>query len=154
MRTWIIIAIVIVAASAGAAAGYKPAIDYWQRQNMPKWKTAEMVEGDIVSVVNATGTVKPVLQITVGAFVSGPIDAEYQLKDRDSNPVFDKNGQPKQIVDFNEDVKKGDILAKIQDVIYKANRDRDQANLDSRAADVDRVKALLWQAKRDEWRAL
>ena len=113
-------------------------MDYWQRQNTPKWKTAEMVEGDIVSVVNATGTVKPVLQISVGAFVSGPIDSEYQLKDRDGNPVFDKDGKPKQIVDFNEDVKKGDVLAKIQDVIYKANKDRDQANLDSRVADVER----------------
>jgi HlyD family secretion protein len=154
MRTWIIVVIVLVALSAGAAAAYKPAMDYWQRQNTPKWKTAEMVEGDIVSVVNATGTVKPVLQISVGAFVSGPIDSEYQLKDRDGNPVFDKDGKPKQIVDFNEDVKKGDVLAKIQDVIYKANKDRDQANLDSRLADVERVKALLWQAKRDEWRAL
>jgi HlyD family secretion protein len=154
MRTWIIVIVVLVALSAGAAASYKPAMDYWQQRTMPKWKTAEMVEGDIVSVVNATGTVKPVLQISVGAFVSGPIDAEFQLKDRDGNPVFDKNGQPKQIVDFNEDVKKGDILAKIQDVIYKANRDRDQANLDSRVADLERVKALLWQAKRDEWRAL
>jgi len=154
MRTWIIVIVVLVALSAGAAAGYKPAMEYWQRQNMPKWKTAEMVEGDIVSVVNATGTVKPVLQISVGAFVSGPIDSEYQIKDHDGNPLLDKNGQPKQIVDFNEDVKKGDVLAKIQDVIYKANKDRDQANLDSRMADLERVKALLWQAKRDEWRAL
>src|SRR2546430_4616117 len=142
MRTWIIIAIVIAALAGGAAAGYKPAMDYWQRQNMPKWKTAEMAQGDIVSVVNATGTVKPVLQISVGTFVSGPIDAEYQLKDREGNPVFDKDGKPKQIVDFNEDVKKGDVLAKIQDVIYKANKDRDQANLDSRVADLERVKAL------------
>ncbi|HMC09842.1 MAG TPA: efflux RND transporter periplasmic adaptor subunit, partial [Pirellulaceae bacterium] len=63
-------------------------------------------------------------------------------------------GEKKHIVEFNEEVKKGDMLAKVQDVIYKANKDRDQANLDSRVADVERVKALLWQAKRDEWRAL
>jgi len=154
MRTLIILAIIVAVLGTAAAAGYKPAMDYWQQRSMPNWKTAEVVRGDIISVVNATGSVKPVLQITVGAFVSGPIDAEYQIKDASGKPLFDKDGKPKQIVDFNEDVKKGDVLAKIQDIIYKANKDRDQANLDSRVADLERVRALLWQAKRDEWRAL
>jgi HlyD family secretion protein len=154
MRTLIILGIIVAALGAAAAAGYKPAMDYWQQRSMPNWKTAEVARGDIVSVVNATGTVKPALQISVGAFVSGPIDAEYQLKDTAGTPLFDKDGNPKHIVEFNEEVKKGDVLAKIQDIIYKANKDRDQANLDSRVADLERVRALLWQAKRDEWRAL
>jgi HlyD family secretion protein len=154
MRTLIILAIIVAVLAAGGAAVYKPAMDYWQQRSMPNWKTAEVTRGDIISTVNATGTVKPALQISVGAFVSGPIDAEYQIKDQSGKPLFDKDGQPKHIVEFNEDVKKGDVLAKIQDVIYIANRDRDQANYDSRIADVERVKALVWQAKRDEWRAL
>src|SRR5262245_48790095 len=152
MRTLIVVAVILAVLGTAAAAGYKPAMDYWQRQNAPKWKTAEVARGDIVSVVNATGTVKPVLQISVGAFVSGPIDAEFQIVDKDGTPLIDKDGKPKHIVEFNEEVQKGDMLAKVQDVIYKANRDRDKANLDSRVADVERVKALLWQARRDEWR--
>ena len=51
-----------------------------------------MVSGDIISVVNATGTIKPVSQIAVGSFVSGPIDAEFQLTDRHGRLLFDKYG--------------------------------------------------------------
>ena len=89
-----------------------------------------------VSTVNATGTVKPKLQISVGSFVSGPIDPEYP------------------IADFNQEVKKGDMLAKIQETIYEANVQRDKANLWSREADVKRFEALLHQAERDLTRAL
>src|SRR4249920_1525386 len=98
MRTLIVVVVVLAVLGAGAAAGYKPAMDYWQRQSAPKWKTADVVSGDIISVVNATGTIKPVSQIAVGSFVSGPIDAEYQIKDRDGNLLFDKNGEKKHIV--------------------------------------------------------
>src|SRR5262245_54550216 len=118
MRTLIVVVIVLVVLGAGGAAAYKPAMDYWQKQNMPKWKTAAVTRSEVVSVVNATVTIKPALQISVGAFVSGPIDAEYQIKDQKGNPLFDKDGKPKRIVEFNEDVKKGDVLAKIQDIIY------------------------------------
>src|SRR5438132_362651 len=99
MRTLIVV-IVLVALGAGAAAGYKPAMDYWERQNAPKWKTAEVVSGDIISVVNATGTIKPVAQIAVGSFVSGPIDADYQITDHNGTPLLDKHGEKKHIVEF------------------------------------------------------
>jgi HlyD family secretion protein len=153
MRSFLIAALVLLALAGGGAAAYRPALDYWEQRNMPKWKTAEVVQGEIISVVNATGTIKPVLQITVGSFVSGPIDSEYQLKDSEGRPLFDKNGRPLHIADFNQEVKKGDMLAKIQETIYKANFDRDEANLKSRAADVKRVEALRNQAIRDKTRA-
>jgi HlyD family secretion protein len=154
MRTFIVLSIVAVVLGTAAAAGYKPAMEYLQKQNAPRWKTAAVARGEIISVVNATGTIKPILQIAVGAFVSGPIDAEFQITDHQGNKLVSKNGEKKHIVEFNEEVKKGDMLAKVQDRIYLANRDRDKANLASREADLTRVQALLWQAKRDEWRAL
>lgn len=136
MRTLLIgIAVLAVLGGAGAAA-YKPALDYWHKRNAPKWRTAEVKEGEIVSVVNATGTIKPKLQISVGSFVSGPIDPEFP------------------IADFNQEVKKGAMLAKIQETIYRANVDRDEANLHSREADVKRIFALLTQAARDLMRAM
>jgi HlyD family secretion protein len=135
MRTFVILAAVLLTLGGIAAAGYKPALEYWQQRNAPKWRTADIAKGDIVSVVNATGTIKPKLQITVGSFVSGPIDPEYP------------------IADFNQEVKKGDLLAKIQETIYQANVERDDANLRSREADVQRVEALLQQAKNDVGRA-
>jgi HlyD family secretion protein len=133
MRTLIIVIVIVVLVAGAAAAGYKPAMDYWEAQNAPKWRTAEVAEGDIVSVVNATGTIKPVLQVSVGSFVSGPIQDLF--------------------VEFNQEVKKGDMMAKIDPRIYEANAARDRATLATRVADVERVRALMQQAINDEKRA-
>jgi len=155
LMRWLLIALVIFALLAGGlAAAYKPALQYFEQRNAPKWRTAATERGTIVSVVNATGTVKPVLQVSVGSFVSGPIDPEFVLTDHAGDVMRDKTGQPMHIAEFNQEVKKGDMLAKVQETIYKANVDRDQASLDSREADVERLKALVWQALRDERRAV
>lgn len=153
MRTLIIAVVVVLTLVGVGAAAYGPAMDYWQRQNAPKWRTVEVVEGEIISVVTATGTIKPVLQIPVGSFVSGPIDPEFQLHDEDGKAQFDSEGRPKTIADFNQEVKKGELLAKVDPRIYKANVDRDQASVDIKRADVARVEALLYQAKNDEKRS-
>jgi len=128
-------------------------MEMWEQQSMPKWRTAEVTTGDIVSVVNATGTIKPVLQISVGSFVSGPIDPDFQFVDKDGNVKLDKSGKPVSTVDFNEEVKQGQILAKIQETIYKANYDRDKATVDTKYADKSRIEALMYQARNDEKRS-
>src|SRR5262245_35346193 len=94
MRTLAIVVIALLVLAGAVAAGYQPAMDYWQRQNMPEWRTAEVEQGEIVSVVNSTGTIKPVLQVSVGSFVSGPIDATYHLKDRNGDCLVDRQGLP------------------------------------------------------------
>jgi HlyD family secretion protein len=129
MRWLVIAVIVLIALVAAGAVGYQPILQYWEQRNTPNWRTAEVIKGDIVSVVNATGTIKPVLQVSVGSFVSGPVQELY--------------------VEFNQEVKKGDRMAKIDPRIYKANVDRDQATLATRQADVARVEALLQQAIND-----
>jgi HlyD family secretion protein len=153
MRTLIIAAVVILALAGAVAAGYKPALEYWQKQNAPKWRTAEVAEGEIISVVTATGTIKPVSQISVGSFVSGPIDPNYQLRDDEGNVRIGRDGKPMQIADFNQEVKKDEMLAKVDPTIYKANVDRDQATVETKKADLARVEALLYQARNDEKRA-
>jgi HlyD family secretion protein len=153
MRTLIVAVVVLLALGGAVAAGYGPAMEYWQKQNAPKWRTAEVVQGEIISVVTATGTIKPVLQIPVGSFVSGPIDPEFQLKDEEGKGLLDSEGRPKTIADFNQEVKKGELLAKVDPRIYKANVDRDLASVDIKLADVARVEALLYQAKNDEKRS-
>lgn len=153
MRTLFIVAVTFAALAAAGAAAYQPAMNFYQQRNMPKWRTAEVENGDLVSVVNSTGTIKPILQVSVGSFVSGPIDAEYQLKDAEGNPLFDKLGQPRHIAEFNQEVKKGDQLAKIDPRIYKAAYDRDSANLDFHKADLTRIEAQLALAARDQARA-
>jgi HlyD family secretion protein len=150
MRTLLIVGVVVALFAGAIAAGYSPALEYWQKQNAPKWRTSEVSQGDIVSVVNSTGTIKPVLQVAIGSFVSGPI---IEPKDEHGNPLLDRNGKPWQIAAFNQEVKKGDLLAKVDPRIYQASYDRDLAILQTRQADVERVDALLQQAINDERRA-
>ncbi len=116
------------------AASYKPLMAYWKERNRTNYRLASVSRGPIVSVVNSTGTVKPVLSVSVGSFVSGPIEALY--------------------VDFNEEVTKGHLLAKIDPRIYQAAVARDRAALSNQKAQVLRVTALLQQAKNDEARSL
>lgn len=130
---WFVWIGLIVFAVAGLAFGWQPLMAYLQLRSVPKWRMAEVVEGDIVAVVNATGTIKPVLQISVGAFVSGPIEKLH--------------------VDFNQEVKAGELMAEIDPRIYISNVARDAASLANRQAEVERVQAQLDQAKRDESRA-
>ena len=42
-------------------------------RNKPRWRMAEVQQGTITKIVNATGTVRPVKSVQVGSFVSGPI---------------------------------------------------------------------------------
>lgn len=114
------------------AAGYRPALNYWRQRNRPQWRTDQVIRGDLVAVVNATGQVKPVLSVQVGAFVSGPI---VELP-----------------VEFNQEVKEGDLLARIDPRIYQAQADQETAILQIREAEINRVQALLQQARNDEKR--
>ena len=122
----------LVVAGAGAAA-YSPAAEYWKERNRPNWRLAEVSQGRIISVVNSTGEIKPVLSVMIGSFVSGPITDIY--------------------VDFNDHVKKGQLLAKVDIRLPTANVRNNEALLMSRRADLKRVEALLKQANNDERRS-
>ena len=134
MRTFLkFLAVLAVLGGIGGAA-YKPAAEYMKQRNKPQWREAAVTRGRVVSVVNATGSIKPVLSVSVGAFVSGPI--------KELN------------AEFNQEVTEGEILAKIDPRLYAAAVKREEANLLTRQADVLRVKAQLQQAINDEKRVL
>jgi HlyD family secretion protein len=127
------IAAVLLLMGAMGYFGYQPAMTSWKKRNRPEYRQVEVSKGRIVSTVNSTGTVEPVVTYNVGSFVSGPI---IELK-----------------VDFNERVEKDQVLAEIDPLIYKANVDRDKAVLATREADVARVRAQLQLATNDEERS-
>ncbi|MBX3421356.1 MAG: efflux RND transporter periplasmic adaptor subunit [Pirellulaceae bacterium] len=108
-------------------AGYSPTMNYWRERNRPQFETSQIIRGDARRVITSTGKIEPVLKVSVGAFVSGPITELY--------------------VDFNHEVKKGDMLAKVDPMLYQAAVDRDQALLITRQAEVNRVQAQLLLAK-------
>ena len=133
MRLLVKLILALVVVGIATATAYPYARTYWKERNKPVYREAAVARGEIVSVVNSTGTVQPVLRVQVGSFVSGPIEELY--------------------ADFNDEVKKGQLLAKIDPRIYQAAVARDMAALATRKADVERIEALLQQAVNDEKRA-
>jgi len=71
--------LIVLGLLTGGVAGWSPLREYWKRRSLPNWRFADVLEGNIISVVNATGKVQPVRKITVGSFVSGPIDTSVPM---------------------------------------------------------------------------
>jgi HlyD family secretion protein len=84
-------------------------------------------QGEIVQAVTATGTVNPVVTVQVGSYVSGPI--------------------VQMLCDFNTQVKKGQLCAKIDPRTYQNTLDQAQANLANANAQVQKDRATLEYAK-------
>ena len=96
--------IVLAGLAAAGAAGYQHYNA--SRSASGQFRTKAVRRGDVTLVVNSTGTVQPVLSVQVGAFVSGPIQ--------------------KVCVDFNDKVKKDQILAQIDPSNYVAAEAHEQ----------------------------
>jgi HlyD family secretion protein len=120
----------LIAAAAWAMAG--PGMAWYKQRTAPRYLTAAVSRGRVETVVNSTGTVKPVRSVLVGAFVSGPI-----------KEVF---------VDHNSRVEKGQVLATIDPALLQAAVKRDEAFLRTQRAEKERVAALLKQARNNEAR--
>lgn len=114
--------------------GYVQGSAWMKERNKPQFRTGAIERGDIRITVNASGEVKPVLSVQIGSFVSGPILELF--------------------VDFNDEVKAGQVLATIDPRLYLANVQRDAAAHNTRLAEVQRVKAELQRAINDEKRSL
>ena len=127
---WVLL-LAILGGVGGAVAG--PGMAWYRKKNVQRYTTVKVSRGKVETVVNSTGTLKPIRTITIGSFVSGPI-AEIN-------------------VDFNSRVAVGQLLAKIEDKLLKAALARDEAGIKSQEADKKRIKALLEQAVNNEKRA-
>lgn len=102
--------------------------------NKPKYRTEKVTRGDIEAVVTATGTLNPVVLVEVGSQVSGKIEKIY--------------------VDFNSKVKKGDILAELDQSQLKAKIEQNEANYQNAQASLERAKIALEIAQKKYERAL
>jgi HlyD family secretion protein len=116
-RHWGWSALVLLA--AGAAAAW-----YWSsRPAGPSYVTVPVSRGRIERTVTATGTVNPVLTITVGSYVSGVI--------QDIS------------CDFNTVVKKGQLCARIDPRPYQMVVEQDRASLATARAQLQKDQANL-----------
>jgi HlyD family secretion protein len=93
----------------------------------PRFVTTPVAIGDVVEKVQATGTVQPLLQVSVGAQVNGRVTQV--------------------LVDFNSVVKKGDVLAEIDPLIYGTQVSAQAANLAAQRAQLNQAKASTESAK-------
>ena len=88
-----------------------------------KYLTKEISKGTITQYVEASGTIKPINTIEVGTQVSGTVSKIY--------------------VDYNSQVKKGDLLAELDPSLFQANVDQSTAKLNNAQAAYTKAQATL-----------
>ena len=87
-----------------------------------KYETRKIRRCTITEVVEASGTINPVNTVSVGSTVSGLIKEIY--------------------VDFNSQVKKGQILAQIDPANFEASVQQNQAQINNAQANVAKLQAI------------
>jgi HlyD family secretion protein len=122
---------------------------FWSRnhQGNGSFRTAAVTRGNLQASISATGTVEPEEVVDVGAQVAGKIVAFGK----------DKHGKT---VDYGSVVEPGMVLARIDDSLYaadveavKAQLAQNKAQVQYAQANLEQLKAKLYQATRDWARA-
>src|SRR5438477_5253658 len=128
-RHWLIASLVVVAIAVFAAFQFKS-------NEKPQYFTTEADRGDVREVVEATGTINAVTTVQVGSQVSGTVE--------------------KLAADFNSQVKKGQVIAQldqslIRGALLQAQADLENANANYVAAkaNLEKSRAGLAQTKSD-----
>ena len=105
-------------------------------------KTSPVTKGDLVTSISATGTIEPEEVVDVGAQVTGPIAK-----------LGDDPKSPDKMVGWDSQVEKDQVLAQIDDTLYRAKVDQDKGKLDQDRAQLAQNQAKLDQAQKDWVRA-
>ncbi len=92
------------------------------KNHSAKYETKPLERCTITQYVEASGTINPVNTYSVGSTVSGLIKAIY--------------------VDYNSEVKKGDLLAEIDPRTFEANVQQNQAQIRNAEANLARMNAV------------
>lgn len=112
-------ALITVIAIAVAALGYWIYHKVTQEQ-APEYRFAKVERGDLESAVSATGTLSAVKTVEIGTQVSGQISAIY--------------------VDFNDKVKKGQLIARIDPTLQEQAVQTAQAQLERARAEAEKAR--------------
>ena len=93
------------------------------------WRTTPVERGDIRVVISATGTLSATSTVTVGSQISGLITEV--------------------LVDFNDTVEQGQVLARIDPATYQAQIEQGSAQVSSARASLAQAQASLRNAELD-----
>lgn len=123
MPLWlkVIVGIVLIALLVGLKSCATP------HRQLPPFRFAKVEKGDIVDIVEASGPINPVNTTQVGALVSGEILKIY--------------------VDYNSEVKKGDLMAVIDQTQILASLEEAKASLSSAKENYASAKKAYDHAK-------
>ena len=111
-----------IAVSGAVAAVLVIGIIGFAGSRQVKYQTRHVKRCTITQVVEASGTINPVNTVSVGSTVSGLIKEIY--------------------VDYNDVVKKGQILAQIDPANFEATVQQNQAQINNAQANVARLQAI------------
>jgi HlyD family secretion protein len=124
----------LIGVIALAAAGVGAFV--WTRNAKPpapKFETVKVDQGRIVARVTATGTVSALVTVLVGSQVSGRIAQLF--------------------ADFNSQVKKGQVIAKIDPELFNAALEQSRANYAAAKGNLEKSQAQAVDAERQYQRA-
>src|ERR1700730_8964683 len=123
-RAWIVIVMIVLAAGASGAWFYAQS-----RGSTPRFRTAKVERGPLTATVSATGTLNAVVTVQVGSQVSG------QIKE-----LF---------ADFNSQVKRNQLVARIDPEKFQAAVSQARAQVDAAKAMVLNQRALVEKTRAD-----
>lgn len=96
--------------------------------NKVRYQTQKLEKCTITDVVEASGTINPVNTVSVGSTVSGLMKAIY--------------------VDYNSEVKKGQLLAQIDPANFQASVDQNRAQINNAEANLAKLNAEMVMAQK------
>lgn len=126
MKTLVTVALIV---GVIAAAGYVAHDRWWKDAPEVHYVTARIEQGTIKSEVLCTGTLNPLNQVIVGSQVSGTIGKLY--------------------VDFESQVRKGQLVALIDPRIFEAKVAQAKADLEAAEAGLAKSRVTLVDKLRD-----
>ncbi len=132
MRKKAVIGIAVLVVAAGVLLGGSLLKN--NKAAVVKYKMEKVAKGDIEAVVTTTGMVNPIKQVEVGSQVSGKIAKMY--------------------VDYNSQVKEGQILAELDRQPFETRVAQNQANYQSAVASLEKAKVTLDNLKAKYERSL
>jgi HlyD family secretion protein len=120
---WIVLVLLL---AGGLTGGYFYAQGVGSK---PPFRTTPVTRGSVTAAVSATGTLNAVITVLVGSQVSGQVKELY--------------------ADFNSQVKKGQVIARIDPEIFEAKVNQAKAQVDAAKAAVLNQQASVERARAD-----